>query len=99
MIHHPENPMNLWLGLFSVVVGIYLLIRYNAEAEATIKWLEQANLRVMLGGTPRPISPSGARFIKFLTAVAGLTESHKRISPPRILRSYEMTTSGRLVGW
>jgi uncharacterized membrane protein YfcA len=72
MIRHPEDPMTLWLGLFYVVVGIYLLLRHNAEAEAAIKWLEQASLRVMLGGTPRPVSPSQARSIKFLTLVAGV---------------------------
>jgi hypothetical protein len=64
--------MTLWLGLFYTAAGIYLLVCHNSEAEGTIQWIEQASLRVLLGGTPRRLSPWEARSIRLLTIAAGI---------------------------
>ena len=63
---------SIWIGVFYTVAGIYLLIRHNSEAEEQSRGLEESSLRVLLGGTPRPLTRSAAaRLIRVLTITAG----------------------------
>jgi hypothetical protein len=60
-----------WTGILYTIVGAYLLIRRQSEADRAIEWATQANWRVLFGGTPQWLPPSSVRLIRGLTILAG----------------------------
>ena len=61
-----------WLpGIFSTVIGLYLLVRNRSEAHGSAEWARLNNWRVLFGGQPEPASPRLELLIRILTIAAG----------------------------